>query len=115
MALNDINRVRIIMDLIKDGDVTSEAAYSGVDLFDAGKTDDWVEAIYDAYGPLYDVDSVPIPYVSLTNAQKAAFYMDKQIEFHRQARIAADVRSAADTAAAAARASIESDIVTDFS
>lgn len=114
MALNDIKRVRIIMDLIKDGNVTDEGAYVGVDLFDAIRADSWVNAFYTAFGPLYDQDGVPIPYGSLTNAQKASFYMDQLIEFHRQARMAADIRAAEAAAAATARASIESDITADF-
>jgi len=114
MALNDINRVRIIMDLIKDGDVADEGAYVGVDLFDGSRADTWIASFYAAYGPLHDGEGAPIPYESLSNAQKASFYMDQQIEFHRQARIAAELRLAQAAAAAATRAAIDSDITTDF-
>jgi len=113
-TINDINRVLIVMDLIKDGTVANAAPYASVDLFNGAKADGWVESFYTVYGPLYDNDGVAIPYASLTNDQKAAFYMDQQIEFHRQVRQSAEVKQAADAAATIARAAIETELTEDF-
>jgi len=52
MALTAIQRCRIILDLLKDGDVADEAVYRKVDMADEKVTLKYCQAFYGPGGPL---------------------------------------------------------------
>lgn len=49
MALNDVTRARVIMDLIKDGTVANESAYASVDLAEAALALKWATIVWNQY------------------------------------------------------------------
>lgn len=93
MALSNIQRARIVLDLLKDGEVANQAAYGSVDLAPAATALKYAAAIYPrAAGPLAP-GAVP------TNDQLAAALLKALRLALRDAALQSRVPAAAETAA----------------
>jgi hypothetical protein len=105
MALTNVTRARVIMDLIKDGDVTNETPYDDgtVDLLDGYTSLKYAQAFWDSY---YTPEDPENPIESPTNAQLAAFMVQQLRKYFR-----AVLRSVRASAAATAAREAELDIV----
>ncbi len=106
-----IQRTQYSMSLIRgefdegDGDLVL------ISLADADK---WVESFYNSYGPVYYPEGHAsegelVDYDDLTSEQKGNFYLRHQRKHHIDVRRSDVVPSAADTAKAAAEASVATD------
>jgi len=73
--LNKIQRARILMDLIRDGNVTTPAAYASVDLAGVDVSTRYVDAVCTFFG------HNP---TEMTNQQKATVYINELRRWHRE-------------------------------
>lgn len=82
MALSELDRARIILDLLKDGTVANEAAYANCDKIDAVTATKYIEQFWNhpagVAPPIYPTQDPDdpnfgqtIPFAEATNAQKA--------------------------------------------
>lgn len=119
MALSTLDRARIILDLVKDGEVATEAAYANVDKIGAAAGNKWAEAFYDAYGPIMGIDEetggqVPLAFEDLTNAEKGAFYMNQLRLWHQNVLLGVRLGSARETAANTERATVLAEVASEL-
>ena len=79
MALSAVNRLRIALRLVKDGNVTTDANYASnlVDYLDAATGTKYVEAVIHVHGGI-DVDTI----AAMTNEQKATAYLNTLRRWH---------------------------------
>ncbi len=108
MALSDIDRARVIMDLVKDGNVANETPYNNVDKIDAPTGLKYVDAFVDVFGPIRDNEGNEVE--TPTNAQKARFYLNRLKQHHRDVLMTARVPAAA----TAARETEQSTVATEL-
>lgn len=117
MAVPLLDRARIILDLLKDGDtVAGDAAYTGLDMIGAAAADKYLEPLYENHTWLQQVDGNgdKIAYASLTNNQKAVVLMNflrRTLRWERE-RWKASIDG--QTAYNNSKATIESDADTDL-
>lgn len=112
-AISDLNRARIILDLLKDGIVANETPYGSLELASAPIASKYADAfwlVYDGQNTFNPGTPVPTP----TNAQKATFWL-RQIGKHckevlKTARVPAVAATAATTEAAAVDAETTTDL-----
>ena len=114
MALTKVKRLRLILDLLQDGDVTTEGDYAGLDIIPLPVAARWAMYVYDAHGPLYDSEGVARDFEDLATDEIAGFFLDQFIEFLRQVGYRGAVKAAAEECGAAAKATVDSDISSDF-
>ena len=113
MSLTSVVRVRIIMDLLKDGDVGTEANYDSslIDYIDAPTALKHANAFVLAYGPIPNVEGDP------TNEQKATFYLNCLRKHHAEVTKSVRGPAAGDAARIAeidvVTAEVESELGTD--
>ncbi len=93
--LDVIQRMRIVLDLMKDGDVTTPAAYAQCDLIDPATGVKWVDPLIWAHRPQYREQ---LDAGTLTNQQKAALMLNIFRQFFLDAKKARDASLAADAA-----------------
>ena len=101
--LTPVQRARVVMDLIKDGDVTTPANYAGVDLLGAAESIKYANAFCVYFGGPVDG----------TNDEKARFYINQLRSYHRQIYLHTVVTPAAATAASTAEATVTTDLGTE--
>mgnify|MGYP001574122804 CR=1 FL=1 len=97
-AITNVNRARIIMDLLKDGTVANETPYASLDLATAPVADKYATAFWNVFGP--DKDGMRNPILNPTNNQLAVFFL-KRLGVHCKAVLEASRVPQAGTAAAA--------------
>ena len=114
MALSTLDRARIVLDLVRDGDVANEAAYANVDKIGAASGNKWAEAFYDAYGPLIDEAGAPLVFADLTAMQKGSFYLNQLRIFHQNVLLGVRLQSARETAADAERATVLAEVASEL-
>lgn len=96
-AVTDVNRARIIIDLLFDGTTSNDALYANLDLANATVTTKYGTAFWTVFGPERDAMGNPIQ--NPTNAQLAAFWI-KRMKIHNRDTLKASRVPAAVTAAA---------------
>ena len=99
--LNEVQRLRMVLALIKDGTVPDVTAYDDVELFDPVKTSQYVDAM---------IGDGPIDTEEWTNEQKAKFVLDRLKDPIRGALR----RKKTDEATRVARAAVEAELEADF-
>jgi len=102
-GIDAVNRARIILDLVKDGNVATPASYGGVDLLDGPTSLKYVNAFCSYFGGPIDG----------TNAEKARFYINHMRGYHRQILAHQRKQTASNTAAEDANVEVEVDIGAD--
>ena len=111
-AITNVNRARIILDLLKDGTVANEVPYGSLDLASAPVADKYGTAFWNVYGP--EVDGMGQPIQSPTNAQVAAFFL-KQLGKHCKAVLEQSrVPGAAAAAAVTEKATVATETTADL-
>ena len=104
MALSAVNRLRIAMDLIKDGNVASEVAYANVDLLDAPTALKYAVPVVTVYhGP-----------TDGTNEEKAAFVLAQLRLWFADALRSSRVPAAANAAAVAETATVAAEVAAEI-
>lgn len=104
MALTAVQRLRIAMDLIKDGNVSNEAAYASVDQLDAETTLKYALPVVEVFkGP-----------TTGTNEQKAAFVLAQLRVWFASALHSARVPAAANAAAASEAAAVAAEVAAEI-
>ena len=93
--ISPVNRMRIVLDLMKDGDVATPSAYTSVDLIDPAVGIKWVDPLIWAHRPQY---REALAGGELTNPQKAALMLNIFRQMFLDARKAMDASTAADAA-----------------
>ena len=103
--LTAVQRVRVILDLLKDGDVATPASYAGVDLMPAPAAVEWADVLIKIHRPQYAGQLA-----AMTADQKSTVVLNIIRSFFRTANetIAAQ-ETEADRAAAIAAAAAEAD------
>lgn len=109
------DRLRIILDLIKDGEVTTAANYADTELdYLAALTAlKYAESFYNKYGPVW-IGGEAKSWEDLTNAQRSAFMINKIRLFIREVRHADLDPVAAQSAYDTQKATTETEIDTDL-
>lgn len=114
MALQAADRARIIMDLIRNGDVADETVYRNVDKAPVPVFNRYVGVFYRQQGALLDVEGNRIEFDDLTDEQKGVYYMDALRRLHGSAFIDAVVADAAQLASSNAADNARSDVENDL-
>ena len=106
-----INRARIIMDLVKDSEVTTLANYAdtAVDYLDGATAIKYANAAISVYGNVSDE-----VLSEMTNEDKALLYIDILRMFHKRILKAANVPGAVDTAREVEELAAATEGQTDF-
>lgn len=111
MALSFVNRARMIMDLIRDGSVSSESAYSGVDLINASVGLKYLDAMLEVYGnilPTPPNTTIEEELASMSSSEKSRLYINFLRRFHIDALKSSRAPQVGQAASDAESASIES-------
>ena len=110
MTLNVVDRARIIMDLVQDGDVATEANYASPDLdFVDGPTAlKYAQAFWDVGA------GVAVDPENPTNDELATNYMNAQREFHRSRLAASRAPALANQARVDEIAVVDGEVETDL-
>ncbi len=112
MALTNVQRARIIMDLVKDGNVGNEANYgAGVDKIAVPTAGKYADAFIDVFGPVRDSNGEEV--VSPTAEQKALFYINRLRAHHRDVLLSARVPAAAETARTTEQGTVNTEVDTE--
>ena len=104
MSLDAITRARIVMDLLKDGDVANESNYvdSKVDYIGATMATRYVDAFCRYFGGPTNGD----------NEAKAAFYLERLREHHKSIWVHGELNAASAAAGVEAGTKFEGDLGT---
>lgn len=103
-----IDRARIIMDLVKDGEVSDLANYSAVEKAASPLALKYAQAFWDAPGFSHEKEVNP------TNDQLATNYINRLRDYHKQVLAAARVPAAGETARRAETATVVAEGTTDL-
>jgi hypothetical protein len=116
-TLPPIPRARIVMDLIKDAEVTTLANYADteVDYLDGATSLKWAEYVWDAYGPpqATDAEGNPIP-APKTNDNMSRFLIKKIRDFFDRAAQVGRRKAVVEAARAAEQADIDTEALADL-
>jgi hypothetical protein len=116
-TLPPTNRARIVMDLIKDDEVTTLANYADdkVDYLDGATSLKWASYIWDAYGPPQVTDGEgntgPAP---KTNDNMSRFLTQKIRDFFDRAAQVGRRKQVVEAARAAEQAAIDTEALADL-
>lgn len=112
-AITDLNRARIILDLLKDGNVANETPYGSLDLAGAPIATKYADAFWSVYDG-QNTFTPGTPVTSPTNAQKATFWL-RRIGIHCKEVLATSrVPTVAATAAATETTTVNTETTADL-
>lgn len=103
-----VDRARVIMDLVKDGEVSDLANYSAVEKVPGPIALKYAQAFWDASGFTNPGGSNP------TNEQLATNYINRLRDYHKQVLAAARVPAAGETARETEAATVAAEGTTDL-
>ena len=107
-TISKIDRAQVIMDLVKDGEVTDLGDYSAVEKVSCAIALKYPQSFWDAPGFTHADTSTP------TNEQLATNYINRLRDFHKQILAAARVPAAGDTARETEAATVAAEGTTDL-
>lgn len=117
MALQEAQRARIILDLLLDGNVTTEANYgNGIDKAAPAVAQKYADAILDAYPRVWYDNATPPAVRQPTNDEKALHMIKilkgflKEHRVNHARKIDAATKAAQDAALAAVNAEVASEL-----
>ena len=125
-TIPNVNRAQIVMDLIKDAEVTTLANYASdkVDYLNGATAIKYVDPVLLIYGNVTqemidgwtENEGTPeeVVHPAMTNEEKALRYMDILKEFHRRSLRAASVPSAVDSYRQTETDTVTADAITDL-
>lgn len=114
MALDQGKRARIILDIIKDGNVENGAAYNSVDLSTVAVMKKYSEAFAAEYGKKWYDNATPPVERAPTNDELAEFLISKIKQYVREIFRANKVNTAAATAGITAGSTADTEAQTDL-
>jgi len=111
-TISIVDRARIIMDLVKDGEVANLADYANVEKASGGLALKYAQAFWDAPG--FPQLSTVVDPENPTNAELATHYINRVRESHKETSAAARVSTAGETAREAEAAAVAAEGTSDF-
>ena len=113
-TVTNVNRARLIMDMIQDGTVASLANYANVELIDAPTALKYAQAFWNAYPHPQLFEANGTTPRNPTNEELALNYINRMRVYHGEVLRSVRTQAAADSARIAEEIVVASELTTDL-